>query len=147
MTVDERLLQLLLRVVGTAGLLAIPFVLVPHDWLDAIHKGLGMGEFPDTAVTGYLARTTSALHAVIGGLLWTISFDLPRHRRVLTYLGTAFVLYGAAMLAVNLAQAMPLWWICAEGPFNLAFGSALLWQSWFSQKEALEEAARQRRVV
>ena len=26
---------------------------------------------------------------------------------------------GAAMLAVNLAQAMPLWWICAEGPFVL----------------------------
>ena len=94
MTVAERCLQILLRVVGTAGLFAIPFVLVPHDWLAAIHEGLGMGKFPDIPVTGYLARTASALHAVIGGLLWTVSFDLPRHRRVLICLGIAFVLYG-----------------------------------------------------
>jgi hypothetical protein len=99
MTTDERFLQTVLRVVGTAGLLAIPFVLMPHSWLDAIHQGLGMGELSTDPVTGYLARSTSALHAVIGGLLWTVSLDLQRHRLVLGWLGVAFVLYGLAMLA------------------------------------------------
>jgi hypothetical protein len=127
MTTDERFLQTMLRVVGTAGLLAIPFVLMPHSWLDAIHQGLGMGKLSSDPVIGYLARSASALHAVIGGLLWTVSLDLQRHRLVLGWLGVAFVLYGLAMLGANITQGLPLWWICAEGPFNIAFGCLLLW--------------------
>ena len=50
MTNQERFLQVLLRVIGTSGLLAIPFVVVPFSWMDAIHQGLGMGKLPDAPV-------------------------------------------------------------------------------------------------
>ena len=130
MTTQDRLLQVLLRVIGTAGLLAIPFVTVPHSWMDAIHQGLGMGSLPDAPIVGYLARSASAFYAILGGLLWTVSFDLRRHRLVLGYIGVAVILFGLAMLAVDFAQGMPIWWSLAEGPANVAFGAAFLWLSW-----------------
>jgi hypothetical protein len=123
----ERFVQVLLRVVGTAGLTAAFFVMAPDAWMAAIHRALGMGELPDAPVVGYLARSSSALHAVLGGLFWAVSFDLERHRPVLGWMGLLLALFGIAMLAVNFASGMPVWWSLAEGPFNLLFGMALLW--------------------
>jgi len=130
MTKQDRLLQVLLRIVGTAGLMAIPFVMVPYSWMDAIHQGLGMGKLPDAPIVGYLARSASAFYAILGGLLWTVSFDLRRHRLVLGYIGVEVVLFGVAMLAVDFGQGMPIWWSLAEGPFNVAFGAVFLWLCW-----------------
>ena len=130
MTSHDRVLQVLLRLVGTAGLLAIPFVLVPNAWMDVIHRELGLGPLPQGPIVGYLARSSSAFYAILGGLLWTISSDLRRHRLVLGYLGVAIVLFGLAMLAVDFGQGMPLWWSLAEGPFNILCGAAFAWLSW-----------------
>lgn len=129
MTTEDRFLQVVLRVIGTAGLLAIPFVMMPHSWMDAIHQGLGLGKLPDAPIVGYLARSASAFYAILGGLLWTVSFDLHRHRLVLIYIGVAVILFGLAMLVVDLAQGMPIWWSLAEGPFNVACGAVFLWFS------------------
>ena len=129
MTSQERFLQVLLRVIGTSGLLAIPFVVVPYSWMDAIHQGLEMGTLPDAPVVGYLARSTSAFYAILGGLLWTVSFDLHRHRLVLSYIGGAVVLFGVATLAVDFAEGMPLWWSLWEGPLDVAFGAVFFWLS------------------
>jgi hypothetical protein len=147
MSTQDRFLQVLLRVVGTAGLLAIPFVMVPYSWMDAIHQGLGMGQLPDAPVVGYLARSASAFYAILGGLLWTVSFDLRRHRMVLSYLGFAVILFGVAMLAVDFGQGMPIWWSLAEGPFNVAFGVAFVWLSWRMDKPGRLSAFRRWRSL
>ena len=131
MTWPERLLQLLIRVVGSVALLAIPCALMPYSWMDAVHQWLGMGELPSEPVVGYLARSTSAFYALTGGLLWVVSFDLRRHRPVVRYLGVAIILIGLMLLAVDLIGRMPWWWCLVEGPFNMSFGTVILVLGWY----------------
>ena len=126
MTNEERLFRLLLRIVGCAALLAIPFVFLPYAGMNAIHDGLGMGRLPDAPVVGYLARSASAFYAILGGLLWVLSCDLRRHRLVLVYLGIAILLFGLTIFAVDFLEGMPRWWALGEGPFNTLFGIVIL---------------------
>ena len=123
---QNQLLRLLLRIIGTAGLFAIIAVVMPYSWMNAIHKWLGMGELPAEPIVGYLARSTSAFYALLGGLFWVVSFDLNRHRVVLRYLGIVVVIFGAALFIIDLLEGMPLHWSLTEGPFNLAFGVVIL---------------------
>ena len=126
---SEQVLKLFLRLIGSAALLALIFVAAPHAWMDAIHVQMGMGQLPDAPVVGYLARSTSAFYALLGGLLWVVSFDLSRHRLVLIYLGVAITLFGGTLLVVDWWEGMPLFWKVWEGPFVIAFGLAVLFLS------------------
>lgn|GEM_PF-6538567 len=63
-----------LRIVGSASLLAVFFTMIPYSWMDSIHGWLVMGRLPSEPVVGYLARSTSAFYALMGGLLWILSF-------------------------------------------------------------------------
>ncbi len=128
-THSEQLLKLLLRFLGTTSLFALVFVVAPYSWLDSIHSLLGMGQLPDKPVVVYLARSTSALYAILGGLFWTVSFDLERHRLVLRYLGAAITLFGAALLVIDWSEGLPFLWKVWEGPFLMAFGLAILFLS------------------
>ena len=65
----ERSFKLFLRVVGTVALLAVVAVVMPYSWMDAVHQRLGMGKLPPEPIVGYLARSTSAFYAMLGGLL------------------------------------------------------------------------------
>ena len=84
-----------------------------------------MGELPSEPIVGYLARSTSAFYTLVGGLLWVVSFDLRRHRLVLYFLGVAIAVFGAALLAIDLLEGMPVWWAVGEGPFNFVFGAVI----------------------
>jgi hypothetical protein len=119
-------LKWFLRLIGTSSLLALIFVAAPYAWMDAIHAWLGMGRLPDEPVVGYLARSTSAFYALLGGLLWLVSFDLPRHRQVVIYLGVASISFGVVLLLIDSLEGMPLLWTVWEGPFVFVFGLALL---------------------
>jgi hypothetical protein len=119
---QERLFKLVLRIVGTAAILALIAVVMPYSWMNAVHQWLGMGKLPAEPIVGYLARSTSAFYALLGGLMWVVSFDLHRYRRVLIYLGAAIIFFGTALFAVDLMEGMPLWWSLGEGPFNIMFG-------------------------
>jgi hypothetical protein len=123
---QERLLKLFLRIIGTASLLAVAAVVMPYAWMNAVHEWLGMGELPSEPIVGYLARSTSAFYALLGGLLWVVSFDPQRHRLVLHYLGTAIILFGATLLVVDIVEGLPLYWSVIEGPLNAAFGVCIL---------------------
>jgi hypothetical protein len=122
----DRLLPLLLRVFGTSSLLATIFVAAPHAWMRDIHVALGLGAFPDTPVVWYLARSTSALYAVLGGLFWVVSFDLVRYRPVVRYLAGVLSLFGVALGIIDWAEGLPLFWTLWEGPVVLAFGLTVL---------------------
>lgn len=104
-------------------------VVMPYSWMDAIHQWLGMGKLPDEPIVGYLARSTSAFYALLGGLLWAVSFHLHRNRLALRYLGAAMVLFGMMLFIVDFAEGLPLFWKICEGPINIAFGIVLLWIS------------------
>ena len=128
-TNSEQLLKLLLQFLGTTSLFALVFVVAPYSWLDSIHSLLGMGQLPDKPVVGYLARSTSAFYALLGGLFWIVSFDLGRHRLVLRYLGAAITLFGAALLVIDWWEGLPFLWKVWEGPFLMAFGLAIFFLS------------------
>ncbi|MHC4251397.1 MAG: hypothetical protein ACYS9X_19940 [Planctomycetota bacterium] len=126
MTRSERILKILLRVVGTTALLAIVAVFMPYSWMDAIHRQLGMGELPSAPIVGYLARSTSAFYAILGGLLWFVSADLRRYRALLGYIGAALACFGAVWIGVDVVEGMPSFWTFQEGPIVVAMGSAIL---------------------
>ena len=121
-TKREYIFSLFLRIVGGVSLFAVFFTIIPYSWMNVIHEWLGMGQLPDTPVVGYLARSTSAFYAMMGGLLWIVSFDLYRYRLVLIYLGVAFSLFGLLLIFVNWMEGMPLFWSVFEGPFDIIFG-------------------------
>jgi len=120
------LLQLLLRLFGTSSLLALIFVAAPRGWMLDIHADLGMGDMPDAPVVWYLARSTSAFYAMLGGLFWTLSFDPVRYRPVLSYLGAAIVCFGLALFVIDYLEGLPAFWWLWEGTVVTAFGVAIL---------------------
>jgi len=127
MSHNESLLKLFLRVLGTSALTAAFFECVPDAWMDAIHRQLGLGKLPDAPIVSYLARSTSAFYAMLGGLLWVVSFDLRRHRVVLRYLGLAILAIGLALFVVDWQAGLPLWWRFWEGPIDFGFGVVILY--------------------
>ena len=123
----ERALKFLLRYIGTMSLLALVAVFMPYQWMDATHRALGMGPLPAEPVVGYLARSLSLFYALLGGLLWVLSFDPRRYRVILRYLAGAFIFFGVVILGVDFVEGMPWFWKLAEGPVVIAFGALTFW--------------------
>jgi len=123
---SQQHLSILLRLMGSASLFAILFIMAPYSWMDEIHQGLGMGRLPDEPVVGYLARSTSAFYAILGGLLWVVSFDLPRFRPILIYLGITITVFGVMLGIVDWVERLPKFWAYWEGPFVTIFGLVVL---------------------
>ncbi|MCI0691761.1 hypothetical protein L0337_07090 [candidate division KSB1 bacterium] len=122
----EQLLKFLLRLIGTFSLFALIFVFAPYAWMDQIHAQLGMGPLPSQPVVGYLARSTSAFYALLGGLFLMLSFDPKRHRAVLIHLSYSVIALGVILLFVDWLERMPLFWKLWEGPFVIIFGVVML---------------------
>ena len=125
MNSSDRWLRSTLRLFGSSSLFALIFVAAPHAWMNEIHAALGLGELPATPIVGYLARSTSAFYALVGGLFWVISFDLRRYRGVVIYLGAAIIVLGAALTIIDWSEGLPLWWQLWEGPIVVGLGLAL----------------------
>ena len=126
MTNHEYFLRLFLRIIGSTSLLAVFAVVMPYSWMNAIHQWLGLGQLPAEPIVGYLARSTSAFYAFLGGLLWTLSFDPRRHRFVLCYRGVAFICFGLTLFGIDWLEGLPRFWRLGEGPFVTAFGIVIL---------------------
>ena len=108
-------------------LLALVFVVAPRAWMEEIHTALGLGVFPDTPIVWYLARSTSAFYAMMGGLYWLASFDMGRQRLLLLFLGWWTVVLGVMLCGIDLWVGLPLSWTLSEGPMVILMGLALLY--------------------
>ena len=108
-------------------LLALVFVVAPRAWMEEIHTALGLGVFPDTPIVWYLARSTSAFYAMMGGLFWLASFDMGRQRLLLLYLGWWTVVWGVMLCGIDLWVGLPLSWALSESPTVILMGVALLY--------------------
>ena len=125
----ELALKLVLRLIGTSSLTALIFVAAPYAWMNSIHAALGMGTLPDAPVVGYLTRSLSAFYALMGGMFWVLSFDLPRYRTLLGYIGAAVAVFGVVLFVVDFAEGLPALWRFWEGPFVVAMGLAIFFLS------------------
>ena len=125
-TRGETLLIWILRLLGFGGLLAAFCVLLPMDWMAAVHERLGLGEFPRAPIVEYMARSLSAFYAMTGGLFFVLSFGVRQHRTVLCYLAWAVTVFGIAVLVMDIVAGLPWYWTCAEGPPTVIFGVLML---------------------
>ena len=67
------------------------------------------------------------MYAVHGVLLFYVSLDVQRYLPIIRCLALLGIAFGVAIVAVDAAVGLPLWWTVGEGPFPFALGVALLW--------------------
>jgi hypothetical protein len=122
------ILLVVLRVGGGLACTAVLAIFLPTAWMAAIHRWLGLGEFPDAAITQYLARSVSAFYAIFGGLTILASLDVRRFGPVITFLAVVTMAFGAVITGVDAMARMPPCWMLAEGPptFGIGPGTLLL---------------------
>jgi hypothetical protein len=127
MNCNERILIWLLRLGGAVMLTALGAVVMPCDWMNSIHRQVGLGELPHAPIVGYLTRSISGLYALHGALLVFLAGDVRRYLPVVRFLAVAGAVFGAMMLAVDCAVGMPLPWTVGEGPYVVALSAVILW--------------------
>jgi hypothetical protein len=111
----QRALQVWLILGGATLALALIGVGMPFSWMDAAHRWMGLGALPQAGIVEYLARVTSAMYAVLGGLLLLCATDPARYAPVVTYalIAVALVAIGMLMiLSLNQPQLVP--WIAMD---------------------------------
>ena len=144
MTADRchRILVMLLQVGGGLACMAVFAIFLPTAWMAAIHRWLELGEFPDAAVTQYLARSVSAFYAMFGGLTILASLDVRRFGPVITYLAIAAMAFGVVITGVDVMAKMPTYWTLAEGPPTFVIGLVILLLNRRVQRDADNTVAK-----
>jgi hypothetical protein len=126
MTAD-RFLFWLLRFNAAVLCLAAPCALLPFAWMDSVHRELlGLGSLPDVPITRYMARSLSLVYASFGAVLWFATLDWERYRAAAPFIAWLHIVFGAAMILVDLDAGMPWWWTAAEGPPLIGLGFVML---------------------
>jgi hypothetical protein len=105
---------------------ALPAALLPTEWMDAIHQGMGMGQLPRAPLVEYLTRSISLIYAAWAPLLVAFSLDLRRHLPLVRVFGWLTFLGGPAFFALDIAVGMPMAWAVTEGGAIFLFGVAML---------------------
>ena len=123
----ERILAVLVRMVGLLACSAIVPAFMPFAWMEATHRWLGMGELPDVPIVHYLARSVSLLYAAHGAVVVYLSFDVDRYLPVLRLTAVVVVFCGASLTAIDVWSGMPWFWTAAEGSFLIVAGLVLGW--------------------
>ena len=139
---SERWLAGFLRLSGAVMVLAFLAVLMPTSWMAASNAWLGLDTFPASPLVDYLTRTNSLLYGMHGGLLLVVAADVRRYARVIFYLAWIHVLFGAAVLLVDIVAGMPAYWAALEGPPVIAAGVL----TWVLVRRVGRPAARSARV-
>lgn len=119
---SEFLMLVILRTLGVGGLLALPTIVLPFEWMDLLHQLAGLGQLPDAPITRYLARSVSSFYAVVGSLALCLSLDVRRYRPVIRLWSWVLLIFGITILVIDLTAPMPLSWILLEGPPSILAG-------------------------
>ena len=124
---SEKILTWLLRVNGFLACLAIIAVVMPTSWMDAGSRAAGVGSFPDTVLTQYMARSLSALYALLGALVLYIAVDVRKNRDLIIAVGWLTIVLGVALTAVDFRVGMPMSWTLIEGPPTVLVGAGFIY--------------------
>lgn len=122
----ERGLKLVLWVFGGVSVLAtFPFVM-PWPWMGVVHERLGMGALPDKPIVEYLARSTSALCALYGGLTLVLATDVRRYAAIIRFQAIGMMALSAVGAVLGLKGGMPAWWMMGDAGSVWLFCGAML---------------------
>ncbi len=122
----DRWLIGMLRLISVTTFVAIVVVFFPRSWIVECHRMIGLGEFPEDPVVGYLARSTSLWYAIFGLFTWFVSCDVQKYALLIRCLGWTMVIQGLIYLGIDAAEGLPSWWIISEGPCCSALGISVL---------------------
>jgi hypothetical protein len=122
----ERLLRLILRVEALLLLCALPAVVMPTAWMDAVAVFVGLAPLPRVPLVEYLTRSLSLVYVGWAPICWIFARDVRRYRAPIVVLAWLHVLGGVAFLILDLTVGMPLHWALSEGPFLLVLGVVLV---------------------
>jgi heme A synthase len=126
MTISERLLRLVLRATGIVCLVATFAVFMPTSWMAWCHERLGLGNFPDAPITGYLARSLSAFYAIYGGALVLVAVDLRRYAAVIAYLAWTGLVLAVVIGIIDAVIGLPAYWTVAESVSGILLSVVIL---------------------
>jgi len=121
-----KFLATLLRITGTAEILAFGAVVMPREWMAHYHAALGLGEFPALGITDFMIRQASYTYGMHGIILWVLSFDIARYRPLLILTGISYVLAGPVFVWIDVSAGMPRFWMLGDGGSCFAIGLAIL---------------------
>ena len=111
---SDHWLQLLLRVLGGICVLAVIPLFAPRSWLDAGHRFLGMGAFPEAPIAEYLARSVRALSAFYGGLLLLLARDVRRFVSIIKYQAIAIMAFSAIGIYAGTRAGVPAYLVVGD---------------------------------
>ena len=122
-----RLLAALLRLEGTIEVLAFVAVVMPHAWMAATHRWLGMGDLSTFRLLDYMIRSVSLLYGLHGVLLLLLATDVVRFRLLIIYTAASYLLAAVAFAAIDLMNSMPWWWSVSEVGSVFSLALVLFW--------------------
>ena len=111
----------ILRVVGILAMLAIVAAFMPLSWMASVHEYIGLGKMPDGPIVEYLARSLSALYALLGCWIFYLSGRVPAQLGFVRLFGALFAVFGVA-LWIGLKSGLPIAWVLLEGPPSILLG-------------------------
>ena len=116
-----------LRVVGVLAMLAIVAVFMPLSWMASVHESIGMGKMPEGPIVEYLARSLSALYALLGCWIFYLSGRVPEQLGFVRLFGCLLAVFGVVLGWVGLQSSMPVTWVLLEGPPAILLGLWILY--------------------
>ena len=122
----KRWLILILRFEGVIMLAALAVVFFPDSWLEAGHRLAGLGDYPRTFITEYLARSLSLLYGGVGFFVLVLSSDLTRYRQLILYMGAGHLVLSPMLVLIDLQSGAPARWAVAEGSSTAIVGTLIL---------------------
>lgn len=126
MMTAAHLLKALLRINAVVCWIALIPAVMPTNWMDVIHRRLGLGPLPPGPVFEYLARSISLLYAGVGTIAWLLSRDLVKYRSLIVCYALGYVIFGAMLIWIDRRAGLPTWWAIQEGPFVMLVGCVTL---------------------
>lgn len=118
----SRLLYLLAGIL----FLALPAAFLPTDWMDRVHRFLGLGPLPRSPLMEYLTRSVSLVYAAASPFLVMMALDLRRYLPLIRLLGWVLLAGAGTFVALDLWADLPLFWTVIEGTSLLLMGLGVI---------------------
>jgi len=112
----------ILRVVGILAMFAIVAAFMPLSWMASVHESIGLGKMPDGPIVEYLARSLSALYALLGCWIFYLSGRVPDQLGFVRLFGALFAVFGVVLWWVGFKSGLPIAWVLLEGPPSILLG-------------------------
>lgn len=126
---NVRLQRLVLRLMASVALVALPAVIHPRLAVEKLSWIMGNGQPTHSPLLIYMMAGGSAVYLGQALLLWFISCDVIRYRPLVLFLGWAYLAFSPLFLWIDFNAGLPRWWAAMDSLSCLSGGVALLWAS------------------